>query len=300
MVVTIDARPFLKFAGGKRVLLPTLTPLLPPVDSWEGYCEPFVGGGAMFFMHCAHVRPAVLADANERLVITYKAIRDQVDDVIDELRTLPYREEVYYAVRDRFNRERKTAPRHEMAAWMIYLNRTCVNGLYRENRVGEFNVGFGTYDNPRICDAENLAACSRALAGVDIRHSDFAETIRAVRRGWVVFADPPYVPIPGKNSFTDYIARPFTSGASTAEMLLMIQEGRTDHQRLADSLRLVDQIGAYFMTTNSDTAEAKRVFAGWDTKIVQAPRSINSDAEGRGKVNEIVVCNSHRWRSGHL
>lgn len=278
-------------------MLPQLVPLMPPRKLLTGYREPFVGGGALFFMHFYNVRPAVLSDGDGRLITTYTAVRDQVDDVIAELRTLPYREEVFYAVRDRYNRERDTAPSHEMAAWRIYLSRCCVNGLYRENLSGEFNVSFGTYTNPKVCDADNLMACAEALQGVDIRWCDFAATLADVRPGELCFLDAPYVPIPGKQSFVSYIARRFTSGQSSADgALFATEEMRTDHQRLADCMRDINKAGGYFVATNSDTPETRRVFAGWDTGTISAPRSINSDGDGRGNVSECVFRNVGRWR----
>lgn len=286
-------RPATKSAGGKWKLLPQIRPLLPPRALWTGYRSPFVGGGADFYGLATTVRPAVIADANARLIDTYKAIRDCVGDVIDELRTLPYDERVYYTIRDRFNRERD-APLYERAAWLIYLNRTCVNGLYRENLDGEFNVSFGSYTNPTICDAANLIKCSAALRGVDIRYSDFEDTLADVRAGEMCFIDPPYVPLPGKQSFVAYIAPRFTSvTGSTLEQLRGAKV--TDHERLARVLRKVDAAGAYFVAFNSDTAEARKLYGEWDVSEVKAVRSINSDGAGRGEVTELVFRNSKRW-----
>ena len=295
--MTIVARPPVKMAGGKAKVLDQLKPKLPPRKLWSGYREPFVGGGAMFFQHARDVRPARLSDGNERLIAMYLALRDNVDDVIAELRTLPYREEVYYAVRARFNRERSTAARYELAAWFIYLNKCDVNGLYRENLSGEFNVSFGTYTNPKICDADNLLACAEALQGVDIQWCDFADALKDIQPGEMAFLDAPYVPIPGKQSFVSYIARRFTSGQSSTDgALFATEEMRTDHQRLADCMRDIDRASGYFVATNSDTPETRRVFAGWDTSTIQAPRSINSDGDGRGSVSECVFRNVGRWQ----
>lgn len=289
-----DLRPATKTAGGKWRLLPQLRPLLPPRRLWErtGYRSPFIGAGADFYGFAAGVRPAVIADSNRRLIDTYLGIRDHVDDLIAELSVLRYREDMFYAVRDRFNLE-VDAPLPERAAWFIMLNKTCVNGLFRENLDGGFNVGFGRYDNPTICDPANLRACSRALQGVDIRHADFEETLADVRPGEMVFLDPVYIPLPGKKSFVSYVRKGFTS---TEGGKLEAGVQRTDHERLAECLRRIDAAGAYFVACNSDTEEARRVYAGWHVSTIKAPRSINSDGASRGEVTELVFSNRSRWR----
>ena len=284
-----------KAVGGKAKLRQQLLPLLPALRHVTGYREPFVGGGALFFLHFATVRPSVLSDANERLITAYLAVRDCVEDVIGELRCLPHNEDVYYRVRERFNQERD-APIAERAAWFIYLSRTCVNGLFRENLAGEFNVGRGAYDNPRICDAVNLRACSVALRGVELRCCDFDVTLTDIRAGEMVVLDPPYIPLPGKPSFTKYLGGGFSSVAGTTRTDLAAPRV-TDHERLAAAMRRIDDAGAYFVACNSDTAEARRVYAGWPVATIKAARSINSDGAGRGKVSELVFSNAARWRS---
>jgi DNA adenine methylase len=286
---TLEApRPFLKWAGGKRWLVEKHARLLPAAP--RGYREPFLGGGAVFFLRYAETRPAVLSDVNPRLVDAYVAVRDHVEEVIAELADHPYEEGHYYDVRARFNRHRD-GDIVKRAAWLIYLNKTCVNGLYRENRDGEFNTSFGRYDNPTICDAANLRACSRALRGVEIRRADFDEALADVREGEVVFLDPPYVPVGGTASFVGYTAGGFSSGAAPAQGGLFAPAPLTDQQRLAATLDRLDHLGARWVLTNSDTPEARALYARWHVEGVQAARSINSAAEKRGPVGELVVTN---------
>lgn len=290
-----EAVPWARWAGAKWDLIPQLLPLLPPRNLWagHGYRSPFLGGGSDFLGFASDVRPAVLTDGNSRLIDTYLAIRDHVGDLIDELRALPRGEAIYYAVRDRFNRERD-APVAERAAWFIYLNKFCFNGLFRENADGDFNVGFDPSKHPTICDAENLIRVSRALRGADIRCCDFATSLAETRPGELVFLDPVYVPLPGKKSFTTYLAPNFSSvTGATAESIIGLKQ--TDHDRLAACLRDVDRIGAYFVACNSDTDEARRVYRGWDVRTILAPRRINSKADERGPVNELIFRNLARW-----
>ena len=192
-------RPFLKWAGGKRQLLPDLLHQVPPDYSGFRYFEPFVGGGALFFA----LRPkrAVLADVNERLIRTYKGVRDDVQTVIGLLGKYPHDATFFYRLREE---QIDSGTDAEVAAWFIYLNKTGFNGLYRVNRDNRFNVPFGRYVRPKICDKATLLACSSALADVELLVADFEVVVAKAKRGDFVYFDPPYVPLSATSSFTSY------------------------------------------------------------------------------------------------
>ena len=194
-MIAPPAHPFLKWVGGKRQLLSQIAPYVPTFTGT--YYEPFVGGGALFF----HLRPAhaVISDSNERLVRTYRGVRDDCEKVIDLLRTYRYEKSFYLAMRNRdIDRELDS----NVAAWMIYLNKTGFNGLYRVNSKNVFNVPFGKYTNPTICDVENLRACSAALKNATIEWSGFGVVLERRKAGDFVYFDPPYVPLSATSSFT--------------------------------------------------------------------------------------------------
>ena len=195
--MTSGPQPVLKWAGGKRRLVPDILAALP--ERIDTYYEPFLGGGAVFFALAAarRFRRAVLSDQNPDLVCVYEASRDDVVGVIDALSGMRHSEAEYYRVRS--SRPRAAARR---AARIIYLNKTGYNGLYRVNRSGHFNVPFGRYVRPKICDADNLRAVAGALQGVEVLVSDFEAVVAGARNGDAVYFDPPYVPISETASFT--------------------------------------------------------------------------------------------------
>lgn len=261
-------RPFLKWVGGKRQLLPHLTKHVPV--SIGRYFEPFIGGGALFF----HLRPAraVLADANERLVRTYRGVRDDVASVIALLETYPYERDFYYRLRalpiDR-------ASDVEVAAWFVYLNRAGFNGLYRVNRQNGFNVPFGRYDSPKICDAENLRACSVALQDVELVVADFETSTKAARRGDFAYFDPPYVPLSATSCFTSYAAEGF---------------GADDQRRLRKTAAALKKRGVKVLVSNSSAPFVRELYAsGFETLEVDARRAISCKGDGRGAVKELLL-----------
>lgn len=263
--------PFLKWVGGKARLLEQFADLLP--EEFDGYHEPFVGGGAMFF----HLDPseARLSDVNGRLVETYRVIRDALPELIARLEEHRERhgEAYYYRQRQRMN-----APRGldevQRAALFIYLNKTCFNGLYRENKRGEFNVPMGRYANPSVFDLGNLASASRALQGVRIEQASFDSVLEHARPGDFVYFDPPYVPISATSSFTSYAAEGFDD-----ELQL----------RLAQTFDELARRGCLVMLSNSDCDFVRELYAGWRIESVLAPRSVNSRADKRGAVGEVAV-----------
>jgi DNA adenine methylase len=267
--MTQAPQPVLKWAGGKRRLVPDILAVLPL--QVETYYEPFLGGGAVFFALAAQgrFRRAVLSDQNSDLVAVYLAVRDDVEGVIDVLRGMPHSEQDYYRIRG--SRPRTLVRR---AARIIYLNKTGYNGLYRVNRAGEYNVPFGRYARPNICDADNLRAVARALQGVEIAVSDFESTVRGAQAGDAVYFDPPYVPLSATSSFTAYHREPF---------------GWEEHLRLARVFAELSERGVRVALSNSDTPETRQLYERFECSLVQVRRPINSNAQGRGPVNELLV-----------
>lgn len=265
-----DAQPFVKWAGGKRSLLHRLLALAP--KKIGVYHEPFAGGAALFFALRAEGRfsRARLNDTNARLMRTYGAVQKDAEGVIRRLRRMPNEEEFFLRTRAR----RIDAEVHSaVAAWMIYLNRTCFNGLYRENRRGEFNSPFGRYANPTICNAENLRACSRALAGVKLSSADFRAAALQAKPGDFVFCDPPYLRRTGEE-FTTYTADGF---------------GHADHVRLRDTMAALREAGVRVMITNAGTDEVRELYAGFDIEEVNVRRNISADGLSRGKIPDFII-----------
>jgi DNA adenine methylase len=264
--------PFLKWAGGKRQLLTHIEALLPArIDT---YFEPFLGGAAVFFRLASGLRfrRAVLADANPELVNCYQAIRDDVDGVIAALGEFRNNRAQYYRVRRRDPSKLTPTAR---AARLIYLNRCGYNGLYRVNSSGQFNVPFGRYRRPVICDVDKLRAASAALQKAKIVCADFAQTLRNVEADDFVYLDPPYVPLSPTSSFTAYAKRNF---------------GLADQQRLAEALRGFAARKVPALLSNSDCETTRELYRGFDhIDSVPARRAINSVAHGRGFVGEILV-----------
>jgi len=264
--------PFLKWAGGKGQLLAEILPRLPGEISGT-YIEPFVGGGAVFFELCRleRIARARLCDTNGELVDAYRAVRDHVEDVIAALGAHVNEEAHYYEVRAK---DPATLPLPERAARTLYLNRCGFNGLHRVNAAGQFNVPFGRYKNPRICDPEGLRAASKALARAELRVADFAEACADAGPGDVVYFDPPYLPLSSTSNFTSYAKAGF---------------GEPEHRRLAEVFAGCVARGAYVLLSNSDVPLSRELFDGFRIVTVQATRSINSKGDSRGKVNEILV-----------
>jgi DNA adenine methylase len=268
-----DARPFLKWAGGKSRLIPSYAPFLPSRDTIRRYIEPFIGSAALFF-HLQPVR-ARLADCNRKLIEVYEVVRDDVDGLIDALRPHRNDRDYYYRVRDL---DPRTLDKIERAARIIYMNKTCYNGLYRENQRGEFNVPFGRYKRPRICDEARLRAASRALQGVELCAVDFADAVADAGEGDFVYFDPPYVPLNATSSFTSYSRFGFDDW---------------DHQRLAEAVYELTLRGCRVMLSNSSAPLVYELYAhnGYALQEIEARRNINSRADRRGPVTELLILN---------
>lgn len=261
-------RPFLKWAGGKRSLIPQFARYLP--ETFGRYHEPFVGSAALFF----HLRPAkaALSDNNERLVRAYRGLRDDPDRVIALLSSYRYEKDFYYRMRERAIDEEGDA---EVAAWLIYLNRTGFNGLYRVNRKNEFNVPFGKYKSPRICNEPRLRACAAQLEGAALEVADFEASVKGAKAGDLVYFDPPYVPLSKTSSFTAYSHKRF---------------GAEEQERLRDVARRLARRGVHVLVSNSSAPEVRRLYAdGFDLFEIQARRSINNRADRRGPITELLI-----------
>lgn len=283
------ARPFLKWAGGKTQLLPALLERAPrEIDT---YYEPFIGGGALFFALMAEPelspRRAVLNDMNGELVTTYTVVRDHLDDLLARLEVLSVeylgadeeaRAEYYYAVRE----DQPSAP-IEVAARLVFLNKTCFNGLYRVNRRGQFNVPHGRYKKPTILDRPNLEAASRALQNAEVVHGDFEAICADAGPGDFVYFDPPFHPLSETASFTAY-----TEGAFKREDQLRLRW-------LMDSMR---ERGVSVMLSNSPHEWIVGVYEGAKYLVERTParRSINSKGDSRGVIDELVVTNEYPRR----
>lgn len=268
-------KPFLKWAGGKRHLLPELRKHLP--KEVGRYFEPFIGAGAVLF----DLMPeeAIIGDTNSELINCYTVIRDSVDALIENLATHRNTEDYYYRLRDLDRSpefERLTAV--ERASRLIFLNKTCYNGLFRVNAHGQFNVPFGRYKAPRILDEPNLRAISRYLnsADVDIRHSDFEKCVESAQSGDFIYFDPPYDPISRTSSFTGYDLNGFD---------------RDEQRRLRSVYDGLTARGCKVMLSNSATEFIMNLYSQYNIHLVKAIRPINSKADRRGAVTEVIVCN---------
>ncbi|HSL21525.1 MAG TPA: Dam family site-specific DNA-(adenine-N6)-methyltransferase [Vicinamibacterales bacterium] len=288
------AKPFLKWAGGKRQLLPVLREFYP--RSFDAYLEPFVGSGAVFFdlrgRGLLDGHEVLLADSSRDLIDCYIAVRDHVAALIAELEALQAGHRAggashYYAVRDeQFNtlRRRPGRPIVPLAARLIYLNRTGYNGLFRVNAAGDFNVPVGRYKRPVICDAANLRAASAALAGVRLECAAFSESLRSARANDFVYLDPPYAPLSRTASFTAYTAAGFGGPAQEA-LRSVVVELAARGVRVLLSNSAADEVRRLY----ADDARARE--AGLRAHRVAARRAINSAATRRGPVWEYVITN---------
>jgi DNA adenine methylase len=267
------AKPVIKWAGGKRKLLSEILARTP--ETINRYYEPFAGGAAVFFAlaNRKKFRTAFLNDLNKELIETYKVIQSSdVKHLVEILKTYPHSRDFYNSLR--------ALPVAEIssplvrAARFIYLNRTGFNGLYRVNKSGQFNVPFGRYTNPTICDEEGLLRAHESLQGVHLLSLDFPEVLRLAITGDFVYFDPPYLPVSKTSNFVSY-----TSGGF----------GINDHRRLAETMRDLRDHGVKVVLSNSDTPQIREIFQEFTIESVLAPRAINSNGARRGLIGELLI-----------
>jgi DNA adenine methylase len=266
----MTARPFIKIAGGKSKIVPLIREMMPP--RFGAYHEPFAGGAALFF--AMQPKNAFLSDVNKELMNVYTVVRDDVENLISLLQS------GYKNNREHFNvvRERnfRVGDAVLKAADYIYINKTCFNGLYRVNRSGQFNVPFGKYTNPTICDADNLRACSAALQGVKLCSVPYNIATSDMRDGDFVYADPPYEPVSETSNFTGYQPGSFTT---------------EDQLRLSKVALALKQRGIFVLLSNSSAPIIYDLYRkpDWTIREVQAKRNINCDGDKRGNVTELLI-----------
>lgn len=266
--------PFLKWVGGKRQLLKTISALI--THKSRTYYEPFIGGGATFFHFADRKRfqQAILNDANPELINCYTMVRDRLPDLLKRLDA--YRLDPGWNTQAHFEQIRGVEFEDpvERAARTIYLNRTCFNGLYRVNRAGKFNSPFGKYDNPNLYDATNIQACSDALQRfADLRCGDYSAAVHDAQPGDIVYFDPPYVPVSETSNFTSYAG----------------QFGHNEQRSLAALFKELVARGVMAIQSNSDAPLVRELYADFAIHVVGAKRSVNSKADKRGEVNELVI-----------
>jgi DNA adenine methylase len=270
--------PFVKWAGGKSSLVQELLHHVP--SHLANYCEPFLGGGAFFFAICSRNRGfnANLSDVNAELISAYEVIRDQPDELIQLLSKF---QEEYFRTGSRSSyyyqkRQWKTTDPIESASRLIFLNKTCYNGLYRVNSHGEFNVPFGRYRNPKIVDRENIRAVSNALkdTNAQLRCSNYKTVISRCGKGDLVYLDPPYQPKSKTSSFTDYTPGGFSE---------------KDQEELAEEFKKLVDRGCNVLLSNSETPLTSHLYSGYQTKSLVVNRPINSVGSGRTGYKELLV-----------
>ncbi len=269
--------PFLKWVGGKRQLMPTIVEHFPKNIKTLNYAEPFIGGGAVLF----HLQPknAIINDFNEELVNVYNVIKNNLTELIEDLKKHDNNADYFYGIRglDRTEQFNDLKP-VQRASRIIYLNKTCFNGLYRVNNAGEFNAPFGRYKNPNIVNEPTLKAVNKYLNAnnIMIRSGDYANILEELDNKSFVYLDPPYHPISESSNFTGYV-----------------QGGWNifDQARLRDACNELNNRGVKFLLSNSSSPQIKDLYEDYNLTTVKANRSINSNGADRGEVDEVLIRN---------
>lgn len=269
--------PFLKWVGGKRQLMPSIVEHLPQNIRELNYIEPFIGGGALFF----HLQPqnAVINDFNEELINVYNIIKNNLNELITDLKKHENNADYFYQIRglDRNKEFEKLTP-VQRASRIIYLNKTCFNGLYRVNNAGEFNVPFGRYKNPNIVNESTLKAVNTYLnnSNIIIRSGDYVNILNEVNERTFIYLDPPYYPISESSNFTGYV-----------------QGGWDMHDqiRLREFCDQLNQRGVRFLLSNSSAQFIRDQYENYTITTVRANRAINSNGANRGEINEVLIKN---------
>ena len=265
--ISVSAKPILKWAGGKTQMLSELLPKVPA--SYGKYIEPFLGGGAMFF--ALQPENAIIADSNPELINMYRQVAEHIDEVIEYLSKYRNTSEMFYAVRAL---DWTRLPKPEAAARTIYLNRTCFNGLFRVNKRGQFNVPFGKYASPKICDIEGLYAASAALKKADIICGDYLSVLeRYAQPNDFIFLDPPYLPISEYADFKRYTKEQFYE---------------EDHVELAKAIMRLHELGCHVILTNSNHPLVHELYAAFNIEVIQTKRYISCSGNNR-KGEDVIV-----------
>lgn len=301
----INAKPFLKWAGGKTQLLNELGKRLPPHmltnKNIDSYIEPFVGGGAVFFYLKSKyfIKRSFLFDINRELIISYKVIQNNPAELINKLHEIEdnylmkskeERKQFYYEIRDIYNRQMhgfdyKNYNKEgiERVVYLFFLNKTCYNGLFRQNKKGEFNVPYGRYKNPTICNEKNIIEVNKALKNTEIFCDDFTKSEEFIEKDSLVYLDPPYRPLSTTSNFTSYDKEGFSD---------------EDQKRLANFFEKMNKRGAYLILSNSDPKNENpeddffdELYFKYNIERVPAKRFINCDASKRGEINELIIRN---------
>lgn len=292
---TYRAKPFLKWAGGKGQLIKDIAVNLPTnMNEINTFVEPFLGSGAVLFWmlnNYPSIQQIVVNDFNKDLVNTYKAVKSDVINLIEMLRELENKyksldfdsqQELFYVIREKYNERETIEDKTRVASYFIFLNRTCFNGLYRVNSKNSFNVPFGKYSSPTICDEETLKEDNKLLQRVEIRTGDYSSCIDLANENSLYYLDPPYRPLSLTSSFNSYTKCDFND---------------TQQERLKSFCDEISNRGALFMLSNSDPLSANEdpffdnLYLAYTILRVKAKRNINSKANGRGAINEILVKN---------
>lgn len=294
----LNAKPFLKWAGGKTQLIPAIERSLSPNLRKMNfvYVEPFIGSGAILFWFLRtfpNIESAIINDVNSDLTNAYTTIKSKPQDLILKLNELQqeYRnlkseesqKDFFLTQRSKFNHRKDNEDSVQKAALLIFLNRTCFNGLYRVNSKNEFNVPFGKYSNPKICDEETILSDSSALQKVIILNGDFEKTLEHVNSNAFFYFDPPYRPLNKTSSFNSYASEVFND---------------SEQQRLALFCKKIDLLGHEWLLSNSDPKNIDEsdnffdvLYSKYNIQRVDAKRMINSDSKKRGEIKELLISN---------
>lgn len=267
--------PFLKWVGGKRQLMPAIKELIP--KNYNNYYEPFIGGGAVLFD--LQPKKAVINDFNKELINVYKTIKENPEKLISDLKTHKNKSDYFYDIRALDREENfKNLSTIKKASRVIYLNKTCYNGLYRVNNSGEFNSPFGRYKNPNIVNEITIKAVSKYLNTNDITilNVDFEKALKGIKKGSFVYFDPPYHPVSTSSNFTGYVQGGFDM---------------YEQVRLKNTCDDLDKKGVKFLLSNSATQFIEDIYKDYKISYVKANRSINSNGKKRGEIDEVLIRN---------
>ncbi|MFP3307190.1 MAG: DNA adenine methylase [Thermocladium sp.] len=276
ITVTKQLKPILKWAGGKRQILPYL---LQYIKDFNNYYEPFAGGLALLIelYNRGRIKKAIISDINKDLINLYEIIKEKPYELISAIKEIPFKnnKDDYYQARKLFNslEPHKNVSR---AALLLYLNRHGYNGLYRVSSKGEFNVPFGRYNNPSLPDEEDIIKFHEILKSCEILNLDFEDAVRSAQRSDFVYFDPPYMPLNETSYFTDY-----TSGGFSEQ----------EQKRLASVFKKLSNKGVYVMQSNSNNEFIRQLYAEYNIVEIEARRNINSNASKRGPIKELLVLN---------